>query len=67
MKEPAPKLDLQTLRAIPAGIWTLGFVSLLMDISSEMIHGLLPVYLVTVPGASTLTEHALAAARQEKA
>jgi len=24
-----------------------------MDISSEMIHGLLPVYLVTVLGAST--------------
>ena len=33
----------------------LGFVSMLMDISSEMIHALLPVYLVTVLGASTLT------------
>jgi MFS family permease len=30
----------------------LGFVSLLMDVSSEMIHALLPVYLVTVMGAS---------------
>jgi CBS domain-containing protein len=59
MKETAPKLDLQTLRAIPAGIWALGFVSLLMDISSEMIHGLLPVYLVTVLGASTLTVGAI--------
>ena len=33
----------------------LGFVSLLMDVSSEMIHALLPVYLVTVLGTSTLT------------
>src|SRR6516162_5959658 len=32
----------------------LGFVSLLMDVSSEMIHALLPVYLVTVLGTSTL-------------
>ena len=40
------------LRAVPAGIWALGFVSLLMDVSSEMIHALLPVYLVTVMGAS---------------
>jgi MFS family permease len=42
-------------RQIPAGVWALGFVSLLMDISSEMIHALLPVYLVTVLGTSTLT------------
>ena len=35
------------LREIPAPIWALGFVSLLMDVSSEMIHALLPVYLVT--------------------
>jgi MFS family permease len=39
---------------IPAGIWALGFVSLFMDVSSEMIHALLPVYLVTVLGTSTL-------------
>lgn len=37
---------------MPKGIWALGFVSLLMDISSEMIHALLPVYLVSVMGAS---------------
>jgi MFS family permease len=55
MTNPAPRLDLQTLRAVPAGIWALGLVSLFMDISSEMIHALLPVYLVTVLGASTLT------------
>jgi MFS family permease len=39
---------------IPAGIWALGFVSLLMDVSSEMIHSLLPVFMVTVLGASAL-------------
>ena len=42
------------LRAIPAGVWTLGFVSMFMDISSEMIHALLPIYMVTVLGTSTL-------------
>jgi MFS family permease len=39
---------------VPAGIWTLGFVSMLMDVSSEMIHALLPIYMVTVLGTSTL-------------
>lgn len=41
--------------AVPVTIWALGFVSLLMDVSSEMIHALLPVYMVTVLGTSTLT------------
>jgi len=40
---------------IPSGVWVLGCVSLLMDLSSEMIHALLPAYLVTVLGASALT------------
>ena len=39
---------------LPRGIVVLGFVSMLMDTSSEMIHGLLPVFLVSVLGASTL-------------
>lgn len=43
------------LGEIPQAIWALGFVSLLMDVSSEMIHALLPVYLVGVLGASALT------------
>jgi Na+/melibiose symporter-like transporter len=43
------------LREIPSAVWALGFVSLLMDVSSEIIHALLPVYLVTVLGASMLT------------
>ena len=40
---------------IPRGVWVLGFVSLLMDVSSEMIHSLLPLFMVTVLGASALT------------
>src|SRR5215204_4691372 len=43
------------LSSIPRGIWALGLVSLFMDLSSEMIHALLPLYLVTVLGASALT------------
>ncbi|MBK9027882.1 MAG: MFS transporter [Propionivibrio sp.] len=39
---------------IPAGVWVLGFVSLLMDVSSEMIHSLLPMFMVTTLGASAL-------------
>ncbi|MDC8784944.1 MFS transporter [Roseateles koreensis] len=46
---------LRELRRLPAGVWVLGFVSLLMDISSEMIHSLLPLFMVTVLHASTLT------------
>lgn len=44
----------ETGRGIPAGIWALGFVSLLMDTSSEMIHALLPVYMVAVLSTSAL-------------
>ncbi|MEO8643376.1 MFS transporter [Pseudomonas sp.] len=40
---------------IPRTIWALGFVSLFMDLSSELVHSLLPVFLVTTLGASALT------------
>src|SRR6478736_8027859 len=43
-----------TLRQIPTGVWVLSFVSMLMDISSEMIHSLLPLFMVTTLGASAL-------------
>ena len=43
---------MQGLKHIPSGVWALGFVSLLMDVSSEMIHSLLPVFLVTTLGTS---------------
>jgi MFS family permease len=43
---------LKNLPAIPRSIWMLGFVSLFMDVSSELIHGLLPVFMVTSLGAT---------------
>jgi MFS family permease len=44
---------------VPRGVWVLGFVSLLMDVSSEMIHSLLPMFLVTTLGASALVVGAI--------
>ena len=41
--------------ALPGGIWALGFGSLFMDISSELIHSLLPVFMTTVLGVSMVT------------
>ncbi|WP_028007439.1 MFS transporter [Solimonas flava] len=43
------------LRALPGGIWALGFVSMFMDISSELVHSLLPLFMVGVLGASMTT------------
>ena len=45
---------MKTAPAIPRSVWVLGFVSMLMDISSEMIHSLLPLYLTVSLGASAL-------------
>lgn len=42
------------LQSIPKTVWILGFVSLLMDVSSEMVQTLLPLYLVSGLGASAL-------------
>jgi len=49
------KIGKEALARMPNGVWVLGFVSLLMDVSSEMIHSLLPLFMVTVLGASALT------------
>lgn len=40
---------------IPKSIWALGFVSLLMDVSSELIHSLLPVFMATALGMSAFS------------
>ncbi|BAU04386.1 MULTISPECIES: MFS transporter [Nostocales] len=45
----------KTFQTIPRNVWVLGFVSLLTDISSEMIHSVLPLFLVSVLGADLLT------------
>lgn len=44
--------QVSVIRQIPRSVWVLGCVSLFMDISSEIIHSLLPMFLVTSLGAS---------------
>ena len=51
----SPSATAAPWRSLPAGIWVLGFGSLFMDISSELIHSLLPVFMVTALGASMVT------------
>jgi MFS family permease len=46
---------MQTLQQLPRTVWVLGMVSLLTDISSEMIHSVLPLFLVSQLGAAVLT------------
>jgi MFS family permease len=43
------------LRRIPVGIWALGLGSMFMDISSELVHSLLPLFMIGVLGASMVT------------
>jgi len=42
-------------RGLPRTVWVLGWVSLLMDVSSELVHSLLPIFMTTVLGASMVT------------
>lgn len=44
-----------TRSRLPRGVIALGFVSLFMDMSSEMVHSLLPIYLVSVLGVSAMS------------
>ncbi len=44
--------DKTRVRSLPRAVWALGLTSLFMDISSELIHGLLPLFLVLNLGAS---------------
>ena len=43
-----------THRRVPRAVWVLGGVSLFMDMSSELVHAVLPVYLTAVLGLSVL-------------
>jgi MFS family permease len=52
MNSETRKIPSVTWRDVPKSVWALGFVSLLMDTSSELIHSLLPIFLVTVVGTS---------------
>jgi len=53
--DQAPLSLRQTLGALPPSIWALGLGSMFMDTSSELVHSLLPVFMVTVVGASMAT------------
>src|SRR6516162_6356546 len=55
VREKAKTPPFATIQSVPHTVVALGFVSLFIDISSEIIHSLLPVFLVTVLGASTLS------------
>lgn len=55
MPSVTPSADDQKATKLPGGIWVLGLVSLLMDVSSEMIHSLLPLFMVTTLGAGLVT------------
>src|SRR5213594_105956 len=42
------------MNKVPGTVWVLGFVSLCMDLSSELVHGLLPVFMTVVLGAGMM-------------
>jgi len=50
-----PSAEKDGYRSLPGEIWALGFVSMFMDISSELVHSLLPIFMATVLGTSMIT------------
>ena len=52
MLEMAPVPNVTKAQGLPGTVWALGLTSLFMDISSELIQGLLPLFLVLDLGAS---------------
>lgn len=56
VQTPSAKLSWRAgLRRLPGSIWALGLTSMFMDVSSELVHSLLPIYMSSVLGASMLT------------
>jgi len=51
----APNVERDGYHGLPGEIWALGFVSMFMDISSELVHSLLPIFMATVLGTSMVT------------
>src|SRR5215510_11657629 len=45
----------RALKSLPGGVWALGFVSMLMDTSSELVHSLLPTFMAVTLGAGMAT------------
>src|SRR5262249_46237304 len=52
---PETQNKTKTFKSLPAGVWALGFVSMFMDTSSELVHSLLPSFMATTLGASMFT------------
>jgi len=52
---PASRPRLSRLRALPRNVWAASACSFLMDVSSEMLHTLVPLFLANVLGAQTVT------------
>lgn len=53
--EAVTELAAPRIPSIPRTVWVLGFVSLLMDVSSEMIHAVLPLFMVQILAADMMT------------
>jgi MFS family permease len=52
---PETQTKPKTFKSLPADVWALGFVSMFMDTSSELVHSLLPTFMATTLGASMVT------------
>ncbi len=59
-----PETSTANRATIPRTVWALGLVSLFMDLSSELIHALLPIFLVTTMGMSVTALGALEGAAE---
>ncbi|MDB5691516.1 MAG: major facilitator superfamily 1 [Alphaproteobacteria bacterium] len=59
MRKEAARMAVRERAKMPRTVWALGFVSLFMDLSSETIHALLPLFLTVTLGASVATVGAL--------
>ena len=50
---PPSKIKPPSIRQLPRNVWAVGFTSLFMDISSEMVINILPLFLANVLGVQT--------------
>jgi MFS family permease len=50
LDEPRNEPGVSTRPSLPRNVWILGFVSMLMDLSSEIYHALLPAFITIVLG-----------------
>ena len=53
MTTPSSELERKGIRGLPRNVWAVSITSFFMDVSSEMVLNLLPLFLAGVLGAST--------------